>query len=83
MGIIVFLLIGALAGYLGSRLMGGAGNGLLLNIVIGIVGGCLGGALLGDLFSFLPSIGSISLGGIVTATLGSALLIWIISLIKK
>lgn len=83
MDLIIFLLIGALAGYLGSRLMGGAGNGLLMNLLIGILGGCLGGWLLGGLFSGLPSIGPVSLGGIITATLGSALLLWIISLIKK
>lgn len=83
MDLIIFLLIGALAGYLGSRLVGGAGNGLLLNIVIGIIGSYIGGALLGNLFSGLPSIGSVSLGGVITAVLGSALLIWILSLIKK
>ncbi|MCQ2199971.1 MAG: GlsB/YeaQ/YmgE family stress response membrane protein [Paludibacteraceae bacterium] len=79
MDLIIFLIIGALAGYLGSRLIGGAGNGLIMNMVIGILGSFLGGKLLGGFLDGIPY----GLGGFITAVLGSALLIWVISLIKK
>lgn len=42
MGLILSLLIGALAGFLGSKIFSGAGKGLLLNLIIGIVGSMLG-----------------------------------------
>lgn len=82
MEFIVFLLIGALAGYLAGQLMGRS-DSLLINILIGIVGGMIGGWLFGGLFSGLPTLGPISLGGIITATLGSCVLLWIIGLLKK
>lgn len=68
MEFIVFLLIGALAGYLAGQLMGRS-DSLLINILIGIVGGMIGGWLFGGLFSGLPTLGPISLGGIITELL--------------
>ena len=47
MGIIAFLIIGALAGWLAGNFMKGAGFGLLGNIVVGIVGAFIGGFVLG------------------------------------
>ena len=82
MDLIVYLLLGALAGYLGGQLMGKA-NSILVNILVGIIGGMLGGWLFGDLFSGLPSIGSFSLGGLITAVLGSCILLWVIGFLQK
>ena len=45
-GIIVSIIIGALAGFIASRIMG-KGMGLLLSIIVGIVGGALGSWLFG------------------------------------
>lgn len=57
----------------------GALAGLLLNLIIGIVGGFLGGWLFG-----LIGIGGTSiLWQLISATVGSIVLLWIISLIKK
>ena len=47
MGIIAFLIIGALAGWLAGNFMKGAGFGLLGNIVVDIVGAFIGGFVLG------------------------------------
>ena len=79
MGIIIFLVIGALAGWLAGTLMKGGGFGLIGNIVVGIVGSVIGGFV----FNFLGiSVGGM-VGSIVTATAGAALLLFIIGLIKK
>ncbi len=81
MELVISLLIGAAAGYLGSRLFSGASNGLLLNLLIGILGGVIGGWLFGGFFEGL--LGIPYLGQIITATLGAVILLWILSLIKK
>lgn len=78
MELLIFLAIGALAGFLGSKLFSGASKGLLVNMIVGIIGGVLGGWLFG-LLGF-ESVGII--GQIVTATVGSILLLWIISKFK-
>jgi len=81
MDIIIFLAIGAIAGWLAGLIFKGGGYGLLWNIIIGIVGGVIGGWLLGP---FLTGIfGEGIIGGIVTAVVGAIILLWIASLISK
>ena len=79
MGLLLSLLIGAAAGYLGSRFFSGSGKGLLLNLIIGIVGGALGNWL----FSHLGIGGNTLLWELVSATIGAVILLWLISLINK
>jgi uncharacterized membrane protein YeaQ/YmgE (transglycosylase-associated protein family) len=78
-GLIVFLAIGAIAGWLAGTLMKGGGFGLPGNIVVGIIGAILGG--------FVFGLVGISAGGfigsIVTATAGAALLLFIVGKVKK
>jgi uncharacterized membrane protein YeaQ/YmgE (transglycosylase-associated protein family) len=79
MSLLIFLAIGALAGWLAGQIMRGGGFGLLGDIVVGIVGSVVGGYLFG--------LAGISAGGligsIVTATVGAMALLFIIRLIKK
>jgi uncharacterized membrane protein YeaQ/YmgE (transglycosylase-associated protein family) len=42
-----YIIIGGLAGWIGSKIVRGGGSGILLDIVVGIVGGYVGGMLLG------------------------------------
>ncbi|MBE6311790.1 MAG: GlsB/YeaQ/YmgE family stress response membrane protein [Bacteroidales bacterium] len=79
MGLIWSIIIGALAGFLGSKIFSGAGKGLLLNLIIGIVGGFIGGWI----FGLLGIGGGSMLWQLVSATVGAIVLLWIISLIKK
>lgn len=76
-GILVFLAIGAIAGWLAGVLFKGSGFGLLWNIIVGIVGGIVGGWLFGTLF------GTSWIGGIITAVVGAILLLFIVSLIRR
>ena len=77
--LLIFLAIGAVAGWLAGVLMKGGGFGLLGDIVIGIVGAVIGGFTFGLLG--LQAGGLI--GSIVTATVGAVLLLFVIRLIKK
>ncbi|MEO9615785.1 MAG: GlsB/YeaQ/YmgE family stress response membrane protein [Nitratireductor sp.] len=78
--LIVFIIIGAIAGWLAGLIVKGFGFGLLGNIVVGIVGAFIAGFL-------FPAIG-ISLGGgilaaIIHATIGAVILLVIIKLVKS
>ena len=47
MGIIVWIVFGGLAGWVGSMIMGTDGQqGILLNVIVGIVGASLGGFIM-------------------------------------
>ena len=76
---ILFIIIGAVAGWLAGVILKGKGLGFLLNLLVGIVGGWLGGWLFGKLgISFFGIVGSL-----VAAVVGAIILLWIISLFKK
>jgi len=80
MEIMLFLLIGAVAGWLAGLIMGGGGYGLIGDIVIGVIGGFIGGYL----FRFLNlSAGSGWLGSLVTALVGAIILIAVVRTLKR
>jgi uncharacterized membrane protein YeaQ/YmgE (transglycosylase-associated protein family) len=78
-GLFIFLVIGAVAGWLAGTIMKGGGFGLLGNIVVGIVGGILGGFL----FGLLGLVAYGLIGSIVTATVGAVVLLYLVRLFKK
>lgn len=78
-GLIIFLAIGAIAGWLAGTFMKGGGFGLLGNIVVGVIGAVLGGFV----FGLLGISAGGFIGSIVTATVGAVLLLFIIGIVKK
>ncbi|MCL2310383.1 MAG: GlsB/YeaQ/YmgE family stress response membrane protein [Proteobacteria bacterium] len=77
-GLIIWLVIGAVAGWLAGLLVKGRGFGLIGNVVVGIVGAFIGGLLLPHLFAI-----SGILGALIYAVIGAVILLVLISLIKR
>lgn len=77
--IILFIVIGAVAGWLAGLILKGGGFGFLGNVIIGIVGAIIGGFVFGLLG--IASYGLI--GSLITATIGAIILLFIIGLFKK
>ena len=80
MEILVALLIGGLAGWLGSVIYKGSGLGLLGNIVVGIIGSFVGYWLLGKLGI---SLGTGLLGAILTGAVGAIVILVLINLVTR
>lgn len=78
-GLITFLVIGLLAGWLAGKLMKGGGFGLIGDLIVGVIGAFLGSWLFGMLgistWGFL--------GSLITATVGAVVLLYLIRLFKK
>ena len=79
-GLIAWLIIGAVAGWLAGILVKGGGFGIFVDIVVGIVGAFIGGWLAGVLGI---SLGGGWIGSIITAVIGAVILLFIIWLIKR
>ncbi len=79
MGLILYLLLGALAGWIAGNLMKGGGFGLLGNIIVGVLGGVIGGFALG----LLGFTSSSLIGSLITSVIGAVLLLWIVAKIRK
>jgi len=79
-GIVIFIIVGAIAGWLAGMIVKGSGFGLIGDIIVGIVGAFIGGWLLGMLGIM---IGGGIIGAIIDATIGAVVLLFIIRLIKR
>ncbi|MBK8009038.1 MAG: GlsB/YeaQ/YmgE family stress response membrane protein [Rhizobiales bacterium] len=79
-GLIILLIVGAVAGWLAGVIMKGFGFGLIGNIIVGIVGA----AIASWLFPFLGvSLGAGIVGSIISATIGAIILLFIIGLVRR
>lgn len=79
-GILVWLIIGAVAGWLAGLVVKGGGFGLVVDIIVGIVGAFIGGWLSGMVGL---SLGGGLLGSIITATIGAVVLLFVVRLFKR
>jgi uncharacterized membrane protein YeaQ/YmgE (transglycosylase-associated protein family) len=77
--LILWLVIGAVAGWLAGMIMRGGGLGLLGNIVVGIIGAFIGGWLFGVLGIAAGGI----VGSVIMALVGAIVLLALIGLLKR
>lgn len=77
-GLIGYLIIGLVAGFLAGRVFRGRGFGLLGNLVVGVVGAFLGGFL----FDLVGLVAVGLLARLLVATVGAIVLLWIVSVLK-
>lgn len=78
--LLVWLIIGALAGWIAGLLVKGSGYGVFIDILIGVLGACLGGWI-AHLLGF--SVGGGFVISLVVATLGAVLLLVMLRVLKQ
>ena len=71
MGVISWIIVGLIAGWLANQMMRGGRGNAVTDIVVGIVGGIVGGFLAAQLFGVPNAVNGINLGSIVVAFLGA------------
>jgi uncharacterized membrane protein YeaQ/YmgE (transglycosylase-associated protein family) len=71
MSILAWIVVGLIAGFLGSKLVNGHGEGPVLDLVLGVVGAVVGGFL--SSMIGLGGVDGINVGSILIATGGAAL----------
>ncbi|MDD2213874.1 MAG: GlsB/YeaQ/YmgE family stress response membrane protein [Oscillospiraceae bacterium] len=82
MGIIGWIVIGALAGWIASKIMGkDAQMGAIANIVVGIIGGFLGGFIVNLVGG--QGVTGFNIWSLLVAVLGSVILLWIINFFSR
>jgi uncharacterized membrane protein YeaQ/YmgE (transglycosylase-associated protein family) len=77
--LLLFLVIGVVAGFLAGKIMKGAGYGLVGDLILGVVGSFIGGWVFGLLGIAAEGI----LGLLVAAIVGAVLLLFLLRQIKK
>jgi len=80
MGILAWIVVGLIAGWLAGQVMKGGGYGVIVDIILGILGGILGGWIFGLLGIWH---GGGIIGSIVVAFIGAVILVAITRLLKR
>lgn len=82
MGVLSWIIVGLIAGWLAGLVVRGGGYGLLGDIIVGIVGGLLGGYIGSSLLHIDAGVTGINLPSILVAFAGAVVLILILRLIS-
>ena len=79
--LVIWLIIGAIAGWLAGQIMKGGGFGLVGDIIVGIIGAFIAGALFPRLGFTLG--GNSIVGAIIAAAIGACVLLFILRLVRR
>lgn len=80
--LVIWLVLGAVAGWLAGMIMKTGTGSIVTNIIVGIIGAFLGGWLAG-LIGVGSATGGISIVSIITAVVGACVLLFVLGLIQK
>ena len=78
MGILSWLIVGLIAGWLANQMMRGGRGNAATDIVVGVIGALVGGFLASELFGVPNAVNGINVGSIVVAFLGAIVAIWLV-----
>ena len=75
MSVIAWIILGLIAGFIGSKIVNKSGQGLIMDIVLGIVGAIVGGVV----FSFFGATGvsGLKIWSLIVAIVGAIIVLWI------
>ncbi len=81
MSFLAWIVLGLVAGFLGSKIVNKSGEGLLLDIVLGVIGAVVGGWLF-NMFG-APGVSGLNLYSLVVAVVGAVLVLVIYHAIRR
>jgi len=84
MNLIIYLIAGAIVGYIASRIMHtNSQQGLLLDIIVGVIGAFLAGYFISPLLGIGTINDAITLPTMLVTLLGSVILLWIVKMVRR
>jgi uncharacterized membrane protein YeaQ/YmgE (transglycosylase-associated protein family) len=84
MNLIIYLIAGAIVGYIASRIMRtNSQQGLILDIVVGVIGAFLAGYFISPLLGIGTINDAITLPTMLVTLLGAVVLLWLYKMIRR
>jgi len=84
MNIIIYLIAGAIVGYIASRIMRtNSQQGLILDIVVGVIGAFLAGYFISPLLGIGTINDAVTIPTMLVTLLGSVVLLWIFKMVRR
>lgn len=78
MGILSWIIVGLIAGWLAGLVMKGSGYGVLGDIILGIIGAVVGGFLASALFNVGDAVTGINITTLIVAFIGAVVVVAIV-----
>jgi len=84
MNLIIYLIAGAIVGYIASRIMRtNSQQGLLLDIVVGVIGAFIAGYFISPLLGVGTINDAISIPTMLVTLIGAVVLLWIVKAVRR
>lgn len=83
MGIIAWIILGAISGFIANKIYDGQGNGFLLNTALGIVGAVVGGWIAGTFFHMGGVTGAFNIWSILVSVLGAIVVLFVYNKVAR
>ena len=84
MNLIIYLIAGAIVGYVASRIMHTNGQqGTLMDIVVGVIGAFIAGYFLSPLFGIGTINDAVTIPTMLVTLLGSVVLLWVVKAVRR
>ncbi len=81
MGLLAWIIVGLIAGWLAGQVMKGSGYGIVGDIIIGIIGALIGGFLASAVVGIPNPVNGVDVTSIVVAFIGAVILVWILRML--
>ena len=75
MSIFWWIILGLIAGFIGSKIVNKTGSGMYMDIALGVVGAIVGGFLAGQIFG--TGITGFNFWSLIVAVIGSVIVLWV------
>ncbi|MCJ2037361.1 GlsB/YeaQ/YmgE family stress response membrane protein, partial [Methylobacterium sp. J-059] len=75
MSLLAWILLGLIAGFIGSKIVNNTGQGLVVDILLGIVGAVVGGFLFNQFGQ--PGVSGVNLYSLLVAIVGAVVVLWL------
>jgi uncharacterized membrane protein YeaQ/YmgE (transglycosylase-associated protein family) len=84
MNLIIYLIAGAIVGYIASRIMHtNSQQGLLLDIVVGVIGAFIAGYFISPLMGIGTINDAVTIPTMLVTLIGSVVLLWIVKMVRR
>jgi uncharacterized membrane protein YeaQ/YmgE (transglycosylase-associated protein family) len=84
MNLFIYLIAGAIVGYIASRIMHtNSQQGLVLDIVVGVIGAFIAGYFISPLLGVGTINDAITLPTMLVTLIGSVILLWIVKMVRR
>ena len=75
MSLLAWIVLGLIAGFIGSKIVNNTGQGLIIDILLGIVGAVVGGFLFNQFGQ--PGVSGVNLYSLLVAVVGAVVVLWL------